>query len=167
MSSKLPDRKTIIPVKSVFPRDGRFPTKRNKNDNRALLTTPVGFGELMRRHKFRSDFELSLAYKLSEANLQYEYETEKISYQPKIKNYTPDFWFPDYNFFVEAKGKFDAADRAKHLLIKKQNPDIDIRFVFQRARNKIRKNSKTTYAMWCERHNFLWAESSCPQEWFK
>ena len=96
----------------------------------------------MRRHKFRSDFELSLAYKLSEANLQYEYETEKISYQPKIKNYTPDFWFPDYNFFVEAKGKFDAADRAKHLLIKKQNPDIDIRFVFQRARNKIRKTVK-------------------------
>ena len=69
MSSKLPDRKTIIPVKSVFPRDGRFPTKRNKNDNRALLTTPAGFGELMRRHKFRSDFELSLAYKLSEYHI--------------------------------------------------------------------------------------------------
>ena len=119
-----------------------------------------------KRHRFRSDFELTVARKLAENGRDFEYETQKIPFQPKIKNYTPDFWFPEYGFFVEAKGKFDTADRSKHLLIKTK-PDVDIRFVFQRARNKIRKNSSTSYGMWCDKHKFVWAEGSIPEEWLK
>jgi len=44
---------------------------------------------------------------------------------------------------------------------------LDIRFVFLRASNKIYKGSKTTYAAWCERHGFEWAEGSIPTDWYK
>ena len=53
------------------------------------------------------------------------------------------------------------------VLMKKQHPDLDIRFVFMNAKNKIYKGSKTTYAAWCARYNFEWAEGSIPMEWVK
>ena len=33
---------------------------------------------------------------------------------------------------------------------------LDIRMVFQSPYNKINKNSKTTYAKWCEKHDIPW-----------
>ena len=39
------------------------------------------------------------------------------------------------------------------LAVKEQNPELDIRFVFQRN-NTLSKNSKTTYGAWCEKHGF-------------
>jgi len=153
--------------RKIVPEDGRVRIKETRTLSEQLLTYIDGDTLKPKRHKFRSDFEVGLARKLAEAQINYEYETHKINYQPKIKTYTPDFWFPDYGFYVEAKGKFDTADRTKHLLIKKQNPDIDIRFVFLRSRNRLSKSSKTTYAMWCDKHGFLWAEGRIPDDWFR
>ena len=56
-------------------------------------------------------------------------------------------------------------NETKHLLIKDQWVDLDIRFVFVNAGNKISRTSKTTYADWCDRHKFLWAEGLVPMEW--
>ena len=53
------------------------------------------------------------------------------------------------------------------LLVKKQCPDYDIRFVFANCKNKIYKGSSTTYADWCKRHGFDWAEKAVPKEWLK
>lgn len=166
MSSKSSYSRTDYNFRKVFPEDGRIRFEKVRPPDIESLASTSGVAIVSRRHRFRSDFELRLARKLAEGGRSFEYEAQKIQYQPTIKNYTPDFWFPEYGFFVEAKGKFDSSDRAKHLLIKKQNPDIDIRFVFMRARNKIRKGSKTSYADWCERHKFIWAEGSIPEEWF-
>ena len=46
----------------------------------------------------------------------------------------------------------------KHLLVREQNPDIDIRFLFVNANNKLNKSSKTTYGAWCDKNKILWAE---------
>ena len=40
---------------------------------------------------------------------------------------------------------FTAADRRKHLAIKRQHPKLDIRFVFENSRRKLRKGAKSTY----------------------
>jgi hypothetical protein len=48
-----------------------------------------------------------------------------------------------------------------------QNPDIDIRFLFVNANNKLNKSSKTTYGAWCDKHKILWAEKRIPNEWLK
>lgn len=116
---------------------------------------------------YRSQFELSLARSLKEKNIPFEYEKQKLTYIPDPKTYTPDFYLPDTNIYVEAKGELSKPDRVKMILIKKQHPDLDIRFVFMNARNKIYRGSKTTYADWCNRHGFQWAEKNIPTEWLR
>ena len=117
--------------------------------------------------RYRSKFELELAKVLMRHKVKFQYESKKFLYIPKPRTYTPDFYIPDTNIFIEATGHLDKADRVKMALVKEQHKDLDIRFVFMNAKNKIYKGSKTTYADWCLRHNFQWAEKTIPLEWFK
>ena len=66
---------------------------------------------------------------------------------------------------IETKGVWDAEDRKKHLLIKEQHPELDIRFVFTRSKAPIYKGSKTTYASFCEKNNIKYADKLIPREW--
>lgn len=66
---------------------------------------------------------------------------------------------------METKGVFSAKDRKKHLLIKEQHPELDIRFVFQRSTNALYKGSPTTYGEWCDEHGFKYADTTIPKEW--
>ena len=118
------------------------------------------------KHGFRSGLEEDIDNLLKKAGVNGEYEENKISYvKPETNHtYTPDFRLPN-GVFIETKGRFVLADRQKHILIKKQHPELDIRFVFQNARNKIRKGSKTTYGDWCTKHGFLFSEKVIPPEW--
>lgn len=121
-----------------------------------------------RKGKYRSAFEKSVGGLLEEANVSFRYEDKKdvLKYtQPATKHmYTPDFVLPN-GIIVETKGRLTLYDRQKMVLVREQHPDKDIRFVFQRAKNPIRKGSKTTYAMWAEKNGFQWAEGSIPQDW--
>ena len=117
------------------------------------------------RHRFRSDYELSVAKFLAEKGVNFEYEKHKISYTPKVRSYTPDFYLPEQDIYIEAKGFFSPADRTKMLLVISQNPAYDIRMLFLRANNKLNRSSKTTYSKWCERHDILWANNQIPPEW--
>lgn len=95
------------------------------------------------------------------------YEPMKVTYeQPaKERKYEPDIVLPMNGIVVECKGRFETSDRQKHLLIKEQHPDMDIRFVFSNSRARLSKRSKTTYAAWCEKHGFRYADKVVPQEW--
>ena len=117
------------------------------------------------RLPYRSKFEVKVAADLGKRKIDFQYEKVSFDYVPKIRNYTPDFYLPDSKIYIETKGRLTTNDRVKHLLIKDQYPDLDIRFVFVNADNKISRTSKTTYANWCDRHKFLWAESLVPMEW--
>ena len=121
----------------------------------------------MKRLRFRSRFELQLAKGLADNKVKFEYESKKFLYVPKPRTYTPDFYLVESDIYIEAKGHLDKADRVKMALVKQQHKNLDIRFVFMNARNKIYKGSKTTYADWCLKHDFRWAEKSIPVEWFK
>ena len=122
------------------------------------------------RNGYRSGLEDQISRQIEEAGLVVLYETDKISYSvpERQSKYTPDFKLPSKTggfFYVETKGIFSVSDRTKHLLIKHQHPDIDLRFVFSSQTAKIYKGSPTTYAMWCEKHGFLYANKTIPQEW--
>jgi hypothetical protein len=80
--------------------------------------------------------------------------------------YKPDFKLPN-GIYIESKGWFLPEDRKKHLLIKEQNPELDIRFVLQSPNGKIYKGSKTTYAQWCDKNGFKWAKKEIPQDWIE
>ena len=117
------------------------------------------------RLPYRSKFEVRVAADLGKRKIDFQYEKVSFDYVPKIRNYTPDFYLPESKIYIETKGRLTTNDRVKHLLIKEQYPDLDIRFVFVNANNKISRTSKTTYANWCDRHKFLWAENLVPMEW--
>lgn len=117
---------------------------------------------------YRSKFEESIGDSVRARGFEERYEKIKMSYTvpERAATYTPD-WDLGNGVIVEAKGRLTAADRKKMLLVKAANPGADIRFVFQRASNPIRKGSKTTYAAWCDQHGFPWAEGNIPTSWLK
>ena len=118
------------------------------------------------KNGYRSGLEEVVDSTLKQRNIDGEYEKHKIKYTVPATDhtYTPDFRLPN-GIFVETKGRFVIEDRKKHVLIRKQHPELDIRFVFQNSKNKIRKGSPTTYADWCKKHGFLYADKTIPQEW--
>ena len=120
------------------------------------------------RHGFRSGLEHRNAERIESAGLVVKYEdpSSRIEFEepPKKRRYTPDFVLPN-GIIIETKGQLTLADRKKHLWIAEQHPSLDIRFVFSNSRNKIYKGSPTTYADWCEKHGFRYAEELIPEEW--
>ena len=116
---------------------------------------------------YRSQFEKIVAVKMAQDGGVFKYETIRLPYVPKVRHYTQDFYIPETDIYIEAKGRLTREDRTKMLLIKQQHPECDIRFVFANAKNKLYKNSKTTYSDWCNKHGFDWAEKTVPREWLK
>ena len=114
--------------------------------------------------KYRSGLEEKVANLLEGLGVSYEYERKRVPYTIQ-HNYCPDFVLPNH-VHLETKGYWDAADRRKIKAVKKDNPELDLRMVFQSPYNKISKKSKTTYAMWCERHDIPWTSfHNIPLEW--
>lgn len=118
------------------------------------------------RAAYRSGLEAAVALALATAKIEAEFETVKVPYtQPaKHRHYTPDFILPN-GIVIETKGLFVVEDRQKHVLVKEQHPNLDIRFVFSNANGKLRKGSPTTYADWCSNNGFKYANKTIPKEW--
>lgn len=112
-------------------------------------------GNLVKR---RSRLEQQFERVLQEYDAKYEYECTKIPYiVPESKHtYTVD-WTLLNGVLVETKGRLaDYAERRKYELLKQQNPDLDLRFVFADP-NKLVGGTKTvTHCAWAEKHNFKW-----------
>jgi len=122
----------------------------------------------MRKHGHRSGLEDAVDTQLKNLKTEYEYEPadKKVKFiEPeKHRTYLPDFVLSN-GIIIETKGRFVPPDRKKFQLIKKQHPNIDIRFVFSNPNTKLRKKSKTTYATWCEKYGFKYAKKLIPIEW--
>lgn len=114
---------------------------------------------------FKSKFERDVYDLVLKNKFKVEYETNKIPYTIS-NNYIPDFILPN-GIIVECKGYFDIRAQVKMRAVKRDNPHLDIRFVFMNSRTKVRKGSKLTYADWCERYDFPFADGMIPLEWFK
>ena len=116
---------------------------------------------------YRSGFEDDVAKELRSKGIKFTYEKEKIKWVDlKVRTYTPDFVLSN-GIIIETKGRFVATDRRKHREIKKQFPDLDIRFVFQNSRAKLYKGAKSSYGDWCKKYGFQYADKSIPDDWLK
>ncbi len=117
---------------------------------------------------FRSGLEDKVSKQLEAKGVNFEYEQWRIPYviPASDHHYTPDFLLPN-GIFVETKGLWESDDRKKHLLIKEQYPDLDIRFVFTSSRSKLYKGSPTSYAEFCEKRGIKFADKLIPAEWLK
>lgn len=120
-----------------------------------------------RKYGYRSGLEHKVAQSLDDQGFEYLYEKVKIEWEDlAYRTYTPDFVLNN-GIIIETKGMFTAADRRKHLAIKKQHPNLDIRFVFENSRRKLRKGAKSTYGEWCVKYDFRYYDRIIPEEWLK
>jgi len=127
---------------------------------------------------YRSGLEDTNAKLLKKKGVEFTYESIKIPYtEPESQHtYCPDFVITTKSgktIIIETKGIWAFKDRLKHLLVRQQHPDLDIRFVFTRSKSKIAKLSKTTYADICnglgrgEFKGVTWcfADKTIPEDW--
>ena len=125
---------------------------------------------VVRKHnanRYRSGLEKVVAEYLKQNKKNFRYEDLKIEWKDlRYRTYSPDFIL-DNGIIVETKGIFDNEDRRKHLAVREQHPELDIRLVFSNAKAKLYKGSKTTYAMWCEKNNFLYSHRVIPPDWLE
>lgn len=118
-----------------------------------------------RKKGYRSGLELKIAQSLDEMGFKYGYEKLKIEWEDlAYRTYTPDFVLAN-NIIIETKGLFTSADRRKHVEIKKQHPELDIRFIFENSRRKLYKGAKNTYAKWCIQKGFRYYDRIIPEDW--
>lgn len=130
----------------------------------------------------RSNFERRIAKSLTDRGITYAYEAcsfvyWKKPYKPTCFScgsddvysehlYTPDFWLPDYGFYLETKGKFTPTDRKKMQLVRRDNPEVDIRMVFM-TDNKLTKKSKKRYSDWADDNGYKYSIGDIDDEWFE
>ena len=119
------------------------------------------------RNRYRSKYEQDVCGRLDKAKVPFDYETINIHYEiTEQRKYIPDVILPN-GIIIELKGRFTAKDRKKMLLVIEQHPDLDIRMVFMRCKNKLNKHSRTTYADWCDKHKIKWADKYIPDTWIR
>ena len=109
----------------------------------------------------RSQLETQVEESLLAQGLTPLYETEKFPYVLHRK-YTPDFKVGDV--YVEVKGWWPPAERTKFLAVIVNNPGLKIFVALQRPNMTLNKNSKTTYAQWCDKHGIAWCPIPIPPE---
>jgi len=123
--------------------------------------------QMARKNGYRSGLEDKIATYLTKNNVNFLYEKVKIEWEDlAYRTYTPDFILPN-GIIIETKGRFIALDRRKHIAIKKQHPELDIRFIFTNSRNKLRKGAKSSYGEWCIKYDFLYYDRIIPEDWLK
>jgi len=116
---------------------------------------------------YRSGLEDRNAAYLRSLGIPVVYEELKIKWlDSMVRTYTPDFELPN-GIIIETKGRFTGADRRKHKEVKKQYPDLDLRFVFSNSRAKLYKGAKSSYGQWCDKHGFLYADKVIPPQWIE
>ena len=105
------------------------------------------------------------------APFSYKFEGTKIQYRKPEKDrvYTPDFLIckpPNQLMFIETKGFFRPEARTKMIWVKKCNPTLDIRILFQKNL-VINKKTGFNYKQWSKRHGYPCAFGTLPTEWFE
>ena len=114
--------------------------------------------------KYRSKLEEYVAELIPDAL----YESTKLPYVIPASNhkYLTDFEIGPHSY-IEVKGRLLPSERKKYLLVRQHNPDITLRFFFDKSDNKIYKGSKTTYADWCTENGFEYTDkkSGWPADW--
>lgn len=116
--------------------------------------------------KFRSKYEKKVYDNRGKRKLDYEPSFPVIVYTTSAR-YIPDFSLGN-GVLVETKGYFDPRARAKMLAVARQNPELDIRFLFMRASVRLTKSKNSmTYGQWASKHGFIWSEGEhIPEEWY-
>lgn len=135
---------------------------------------------------YKSQYEYRFSQHLETEGINFLYEPEIISYIYPIKNsicrdcggkdagrrasYTPDFYLPDYDLWIETKGKWDSAGRTKIMAVLESDNKLtkdNFRMLFMYD-NWLTSNKKQRYVSWCTTQGIVAAAGDVlPFEWLK
>lgn len=120
--------------------------------------------------KFRSKLEAGVEETILKYTKDFQYEGEKIPYivPAVVRRYIPDFIINKKDgskLYIEVKGYLRPSDRVKLRLVKKSNPDLDLRLVF--AQNNLVSGTKLRYSDWAHKNGFTYSIGELPAKWFK
>ena len=108
-----------------------------------------------------------LSFQRSTKYEKLEYESHSIPYYIS-RPYVPDFIITRSDgsiLYIEVKGYFRRDDEEKLLAVKRTNPEIDLRIVFDKNNKCVGR--KMRYSDWCAKHGFHFAIGSIPKEWLR
>lgn len=138
-------------------------------------------------YEFKSRIEQTVGKQLLSLKIPFEYETNSFGYTVKNthgycadcgspnsvvdRSYTPDFFLPN-GVIIECKGKFTATERKKHVAMREQHPDLDLRILFQQnsylQKKQHRGDKSKRYGDWCDSKDIKWACGiRLPEEWLE
>lgn len=108
----------------------------------------------------RNKFETAVWRQLRRKRIKFEYESIRVPYI-LCRHYVPDFIVstPMGKIYVECKGYLRPEDRSKMVAVKRLNPNLDIRILFQ---TNIPKQIR-----WAEKVGFRYAVGEIPSDWLK
>ena len=112
--------------------------------------------------RLRNKFEQKIASQLKKAKIPFEYEKTRLPFT--ITGwYIPDYTIPG-PIFLEVKGYLRPETKRKMAGVRKNNPNADIRFIFQ-----CRENTKQgrSYGRWAHKLGFLYCYGSVPKAWLQ
>ena len=121
------------------------------------------------RLTLKQTFEQKVMAHLNEKGVKFEFEPHSITYSV-TRDYIPDLLIGDV--YIEIKGYFRQDAQRKMKAVKKQHPNKDIRFLFQKGDSTIqgakkrKDGTKMTCKEWAERYGFKYAEGEeIPDQW--
>ncbi len=132
------------------------------------------------KSQYKSFFEECIAKDLHKSKVPFLYEPWTLQYFRRSRNakcldcksknvvdehtYLPDFVSVDGMIVVEAKGNFTPPMRTKMIEVIRNNPNIQIRMLFQ-CDNWLTKKYKSRYSDWCKQKKITYAVGMFPTEW--
>lgn len=121
------------------------------------------------RWQLKQTFEQKVMSNLTAKGVEFTFEPHSLTYSV-TRDYIPDLLIGE--MYVEIKGYFRQDAQRKMRAVKKQHPNKDIRFLFQKAEATIqgakrrKDGTKMTCREWAERYGFQYAEGEeIPDKW--
>lgn len=120
-------------------------------------------------YTLRSGFEYKVGLVLNELEIPWTYEEWSYEYESTVASgtckdcgghnivrsrfYTPDFFLWGGRIILEVKGRFTGTNRRTLKDVRRFQPDLDLRLVFQ-SNNVYSKSTGRRYSDWAEQYNF-------------
>lgn len=98
----------------------------------------IGKGQYYKNIWLRSSYEVRYAKYLDRNNIKWEYEFRRFDLGNTT--YTPDFYLPEMNKYIEVKGWWRKIAKDKYELFKKLYPKIKIKIITRKELNNYEKN---------------------------
>jgi hypothetical protein len=115
--------------------------KDNKLDympSNGYVSIPTEFYDTVTKRYYRSAYEAAVARLFTSHSIDFSFEPHTFILD--TKSYTPDFYLPYYNLYIECKGPWAIGSKKKYLAVREQLNIILLPAYFQQRLEKVKQD---------------------------